>query len=106
MPSCLGCVTHFPECGYKRDIPQHTPVGQKSPVLLHVSDSPSQQHHRLTTHILAADTDFSPLGFYQSVEAAQQRRLTRPTLSNKGDSATIGDVDTHIVERSHAPEVM
>jgi hypothetical protein len=81
-------------------------VGQKSAVLLHVPDSPSEQHCGLSADILLAHHYFAPLRLDQSVEAAEQRGFARSAFSYQRYGVSRRNVNAHVVERDDAPEVM
>jgi hypothetical protein len=55
MQRGVGWVRHFLEHWYELDVSKHSPVRQKSAVLLHVSDSSAQQYCGLCANILFAD---------------------------------------------------
>jgi hypothetical protein len=81
-------------------------VWQESAVLLDVTDSSAQWYDRLAAHVIPADFHLATLRLYEPVEAAQQRGLTRPTLSNQRGCGTGGRVDTDVIERDNAAEAM
>jgi hypothetical protein len=81
-------------------------VGQKSAVLLHVPDSPSEQHCGLSAYILLAHHYFAPLRLDQSVKAAEQRGFARSAFSYQRYGVSRRNVNAHVVERDDAPEVM
>ena len=75
-------------------------------MLLDISDPSSQQYRGLTTNISVADSDFSTQRLDESVEAAKQRRLARPTLTNESNGAPCWDLDAHVIERDYGPVSM
>jgi hypothetical protein len=68
--SCIHCIGHLAQHRYKRDVAKHSPMGQKSAVLLDVPNSPAQQYSRLSANISVADSYLSTLWLDQPVEAA------------------------------------
>jgi hypothetical protein len=75
-------------------------------MLLHVANSPSQQDCGLGSNILLAHFHLAPLRLDQAIEAAKERGLARPAFSYQRDGMTSRNVNAHIVERDHTPEVM
>lgn len=88
------------------DVSQYAPVRQKSSVLLHVSDSPTQQYGWLVADIFVANLHFSPRRLDESVEAAKECSLARPAFPDERHRASSGNIDTHIVQRDYVSEAM
>jgi hypothetical protein len=74
---------------------------EKPAVLLDISDFPAQQYRGLSANISVADCDLSAQRLDESVEAAKQRRLARPTLTDESDGASGWDVNAHVIERDY-----
>jgi hypothetical protein len=79
---------------------------EKPAVLLHISDSPSQQHRGLTTNIPVADPDLSTQRLDESVEAAKKRGLAGSTLTDKGNGVSGWNLNAHVIERDYGPVSM
>ena len=75
-------------------------------MLLHVSDSATQQHRRLCSNILVADYHLTALRLDEPVEAAKERGLSGAAFADERGCAPRGNVDAYIVEGNDVAETM
>jgi hypothetical protein len=72
---CMQCrvcgIGHFLKHRHESNVSKHSPVREKSTVLLNVSDSPAQQHSGLCANVFVAHEDLTALRLDESVEAAE-----------------------------------
>jgi hypothetical protein len=81
-------------------------VWKKSAMLLHIPDSPPEQHYGLSADILLVHNHFAALRLDESIETAEQRGLARSAFSDQRYGVSRWNVDANVVERDDAPEVM
>jgi hypothetical protein len=75
LPRRVDRIAHALKNGNERDVSQHSPMREKSAVLLHVADPATQLDRRLRANIPVAYYHFALVRLDQPVEAAEKRRL-------------------------------
>ena len=79
---------------------------EKPAVLLDVSDFPAQQYSGLGANITAADFYLPTQRLDESIEAAEKRRLPRPTFTDERNCVSGRNINAHFVERDYRAEAM
>ena len=105
-PSSVGRIRHVLKRWYERDVAQHSPVRKEPAVLLHVSDSATQQHRRLRANVLTADHYLPSLRLNEAIEAAKERRLSGSAFADERGCTPRGNVDAHVIEGNKVAEAM
>jgi hypothetical protein len=81
-------------------------VRQQASVLLHVSYTSAQLYGIIVAHISSCDSHFTAVRLDETVETAEQCRLTRAAFAYECDSSSGRNVDAYIVEREHRSEMV
>jgi hypothetical protein len=91
---------------HQRHVPRHSPVRNQSAMLLRVPDSATQLDLILLTNVPISNEDITFDRLDEPIEATQQRRLARPTLSNQCGCSARWHLQTHVIESDDVTKSM
>jgi hypothetical protein len=103
---CTRWIWHLAKRRYERHVAKHAPMGEKSTMLLHVSDFSPQRYGWLGANIPVAYPYFPTQRLDESIETAEKCRLARSTLADERNSVAGWDINADVVERDYGAELM